>query len=122
LHHAGYFDVGVELLRELQITPAAGLQIALMRRSIHRRDVKTLELTGLAEFLPDLITDTKQTILFIRTRPIDLARKTGVDHLEIEYREPRWFGRLRWRRSQQHEKQQDSECSHNCDPQSSAPM
>jgi len=50
LHHARYFEIGIKLLRQLHVTTAASLQIALMRRSIHRRDVEDLELTGLAKF------------------------------------------------------------------------
>jgi len=34
LHHAGDFEIGAELPRQFRVASAAGLQIALMRRSI----------------------------------------------------------------------------------------
>src|ERR1700734_301106 len=54
LYDARYFEIGIKLLRQLHVTTAASLQIALMRRSIHGRDVDDLELAGLAQLFSQL--------------------------------------------------------------------
>ena len=95
LHHAGDFEIGAELLRQFHIAAAAGLQIALMRRSIDRRDVEHLELAGLAQFLAQLVADLHQPRLFIRALDVHLGLEAGVDHLEIEHRKLRRIGGMR---------------------------
>ena len=83
-------------LCQFHVTAAASLQIALMRRSIDRRDIDDLELAGLAQFLAHLIADPHQPVMFVglRCRRISPS-KAGVDHLEIEHRKLGRFGRVR---------------------------
>lgn len=94
LYGARYFEINIKLLRQLHVTAAASLQIALMRRSIHWRDVDDLELTGLAELFSQLVTGPLQSITVVRAQPARLVLKAGIDHLQIEHGEPRRFGRV----------------------------
>jgi hypothetical protein len=91
LYDACYFEISIKLLRQLYVTAAASLQIALMRRSIHCRDVDDLEFAGLAQFFSRLVTGPLQSITVVRPQPARRVRKAGIDHLQIEHGKP---GRL----------------------------
>jgi hypothetical protein len=91
LYDARYFEIGIKLLRQLHVTTAASLQIALMRRSIHGRDVDDLELAGLAQFFSQLVAGPLQPVTVVRAQPARLVLKAGIDHLQIEHGKP---GRL----------------------------
>lgn len=91
LYDARYFQISIQLLRQLHVTTAASLQIALMRRSIHGRDVNDLELAGFAQFFAQLIAGPLQPVTVVRTQPARWVRKAGIDHLQIEHGKP---GRL----------------------------
>ena len=67
LHDACYFEISIKLLRQLYVTAAASLQIALMRRSIHCRDVDDLEFAGLAQFFSQLVTGPLQPVKVVRS-------------------------------------------------------
>ena len=66
MNDARYLGINIKLLRQLHVTAAASLQIALMRRSIHGRDVDDLELAGLAELSSQLVTGPLQPVTVVR--------------------------------------------------------
>ena len=91
LYDARYFQISIKLLRQLHVTTAASLQIALMRRSINGRDVDHLKFAGPAQFVSQLVTGPLQSVTIVRAQPARRVLKAGIDHLQIEHGKP---GRL----------------------------
>ena len=69
LHHAGDGHIRAQLLRILHIATAAGLQIAAVRRSIHRGNVEQLELAGFRQSFAQLIADPHQAVMLVACGP-----------------------------------------------------
>ena len=56
-------EIGSELLREAHVAAIAGLQIAVVRRSIDRRNIEPLELAGLRQFPAQLLGHPHQALV-----------------------------------------------------------
>ena len=95
LHHAGDVEIGTEFSRQFDITAAACLQIALMRRSIDRRDVEDRKLSGFRDCLAQLIAGAHQPPFFVGPRPIHFALKAGIHQFEIKHGDFGWIGARR---------------------------
>jgi hypothetical protein len=115
LRHTGNIEIGPELLREAHVAAIAGLQIAVVRRSIDGQNIERLELAGLCQFLAQLLAGPHQALVLVPARSIHFPLQACIEQFEIEHRE---FGRIGTRRDCKRQCQQngDEPCSHDGDP------
>ena len=89
------YEIGPELLREVHVAATAGLQIAVVRRSIDGQNIEQLELAGPCQFLAQLLAGPHQALVLVPAWSINLPLQACIEQFEIKHRE---FGRIGKRR------------------------